>query len=167
MDTMFPTNKSGFRGVAKLLWGDKCQSAVAVNTYVADHTNQIKIFDGLVAKLKLIDTNLAEAHLTDRKDCTSVGGVATDKIPSLRNFNLKNYYAPSVWTVEASPSFKVRKFAGDSGQCFNVFIETPFSIHRQDSYARCVALKKTVDPKAIKEGAGHLFQVQTDFLYQF
>lgn len=167
MNTMFPTDKSGFRGVAKLLWGDKCQKDVAANTYVADHTNQVKIFDGLVTKLKANDAALVEAHLNDRKDCSTVGGVATDKIPSLRNFNLKNYYAPSVWTVEADPSFKVRKFAGDSGQCFNVFIETPFSIHRQDSYARCVALKKTVNAEAIKQGAGYLFQVQQDFLYQF
>lgn len=28
MNTMFPDFKDGFRGVAKLLWGDKCQSAV-------------------------------------------------------------------------------------------------------------------------------------------
>lgn len=164
MNTMFPTDKSGFRGVAKLLWGDKCQKDVLAANFVADHTAQVKVFDGLITNLKALDPT-CEAHLIARKDCLTVEGVATDKIPSLRNFNLKNYYAPSVWTVEASPSFKVRKFAGDSGQCFNVFIETPFSIHRQDSYARCVALKKTVDPEAIKEGAGHLFQVQTDFLY--
>ena len=58
MNTMFPTAQSGFRGVAKLLWGDKCQQNVAANTYVADHTNQVKIFDGLVTKLKANDAAL-------------------------------------------------------------------------------------------------------------
>lgn len=166
MNTMFPDAKDGFRGVAKLLWGDKCQSAVQAADFTTDHQNQIKIFNAIVAKLKTLDAT-SEAHLIARKDCSTVGGTATDKIPALRNFNLKNYYAPSVWTVEPSPSFKVRKFAGDSGQCFNVYIETPFSIHRQDSYARCVALKKTVNAEAIKQGAGYLFQVQADFQYQF
>jgi len=37
MNTMFPDAKDGFRGVAKLLWGDKCQSAVQAADFTTDH----------------------------------------------------------------------------------------------------------------------------------
>jgi len=35
-------------------------------------------------------------------------------------------------------------FFGDKGQCFNVHIETPWSIYHQDGYADCVAHKNIV-----------------------
>ena len=134
---MFPTSQNGFRGIMKVLLGGNCHNDagkldgnnVVVLAKTAAHTKLDAIFTALVANWKIKDTALVETPYNANKDCSAVGMTSSIvNIPNIPKFNRKNYYAPTVTTVEPAPFFTVRQFQGTPGQCFNVHIETPYSI---------------------------------------
>ena len=133
---MFPTSQNGFRGIMKVLLGGNCHldagrtdNGAVVLAKTAAHTKLDAIFTAIVGKWKLVDTDLVEAPYNENKDCSAVGMTSSIvNIPNIPKFNRKNYYAPTVTTVEPAPFFTVRQFQGTPGQCFNVHIETPYSI---------------------------------------
>ena len=115
--TMFPDKQNGFRGIMKVLLGANCHStAGAALTKTPEHTKLGDIFTALVAKWKLIDTVLVETPFNENKDCSAVGATsAIVNIPNIPKFNRKNYYAPTVTTIEPAPFFTVRQFQGTPG----------------------------------------------------
>lgn len=167
---MFPTSQNGFRGIMKVLLGDNCHStAGGALTKTDSHIKLGVIFDALVAQWKSKDATLDEATFNANKDCSAVGMTAsTANIPNIPKFNRKNYYAPTVTTVEPAPFFTVRQFQGTPGQCFNVHIETPYSIFSQDAYAKCVAIKMLSTYGMVPAtGAAFDFTKYPDFKYYF
>jgi hypothetical protein len=161
LTVMFPTSYGGFRGILKTAFGADCHSTVTptANSKI-DHA--IKTYNKLVTEFS------AGAWSSANKDCAAVAGAApADSVPRIPKFNRKNYYSPVLTTVEPV-TFQVRNFQGEPGQCFNVHIETPFSIFEQDSYARCVALKmKSVYSGTPAKLAAYDFTGETGFYYQF
>jgi len=159
---MFPTSYGGFRGILKTAFGADCHSTVTPLPANSKIEHATKTYDKLVTEFS------AGVWSSTNKDCSAVAGAAAAaSIPIIPKFNRKNYYSPVLTTVEPV-TFQVRNFQGEPGQCFNVHIETPFSIFEQDSYARCVALKmKSVYSGTPANLAAHDFTGDNGFSYQF
>ncbi len=124
--TMFPTKQNGFRGIMKVLLGGNCHSDAGkvdanapggvVLAKTAAHTKLDAIFTALVANWKIKDSALVEDPFNENKDCSAVGATsAIVNIPNIPKFNRKNYYAPTVTTIEPAPFFTVRQFQGTPG----------------------------------------------------
>ena len=123
--TMFPTKQNGFRGIMKVLLGGNCHSDAGkddgaggvILAKTAAHTKLDAIYNALVTKWKLIDTVLDVAlHFNPNRDCSAVGATSTTvNIPNIPKFNRKNYYAPTVTTIDSAPFFTVRQFQGTPG----------------------------------------------------
>jgi len=122
--TMFPTQQNGFRGIMKVLLGGNCHSDAGKSNGEGGvileknnaHTKLDAIFTALVATWKTNDNELVEAPFNDNKNCSAVGATSTTvNIPNIPKFNRKNYYAPTVTTIEPAPFFTVRQFQGTPG----------------------------------------------------
>ena len=122
--TMFPTKQNGFRGIMKVLLGGNCHSdagkldanSVVILPKTAPHTKLDAIFTAVVANWKTADNLLVETPFNENKDCSAVGATsAIVNIPNIPKFNRKNYYAPTVTTIEPAPFFTVRQFQGTPG----------------------------------------------------
>lgn len=161
-NTMFPTALGGLRGILKNLFGADCLTGATITSKPIEKAQG---FYGLIRD-KLFDTaNGGTAPTWANADCSAVVGDLP--IAKWDKFNRKNYYSQVVTTV-ASDNFAVRHFQGNAGQCFNVHIETPFSIFGKDSYARCVAIKmKSLYEKPPALEAATNFVAETNFTFQF
>ena len=122
--TMFPTKQNGFRGIMKVLLGGNCHSDAGkddgaggvVLAKTDPHKKLGDIFTALVANWKIKDSALVEGPFNENKDCSAVGKTPLDvNIPNIPKFNRKNYYAPTVTTIEPAPFFTVRQFQGTPG----------------------------------------------------
>ena len=115
--TMFPTKQNGFRGIMKVLLGANCHSTAGGALAKTDpHTKLDAIFTAVVANWKIKDAALVVDLYNENKDCSAVGATATTPfIPNIPKFNRKNYYAPTVTTIEPAPFFTVRQFQGTPG----------------------------------------------------
>jgi hypothetical protein len=174
--SMFPTKQNGFRGIMKVLLGGNCHldagrtdNGAVVLAKTDPHTKLDAIFTAIVVKWKNVDADLVEGPYNENKDCIAVGMTSSIvNIPNIPKFNRKNYYAPTVTTVEPAPFFTVRQFQGTPGQCFNVHIETPYSIFSQDAYAKCVAIKMLSTYGMVPAtGAAFDFTKYPNFKYYF
>ena len=113
---MFPGTQNGFRGIMKVLIGGNCHidagridNGNEVLAKTDPHTKLDAIFTAVVANWKIKDTALVVDLYNDNKDCSAVGATATTPfIPNIPKFNRKNYYAPTVTTIEPAPFFTVR-----------------------------------------------------------
>jgi hypothetical protein len=122
--TMFPTSQNGFRGIMKVLLGGNCHNDAGksdgnsgvVLAKTSDHTKLDAMFTAVVANWKIKDADLVVELYNENKDCSAVGKTSLDvNIPNIPKFNRKNYYAPTVTTVEPAPFFTVRQFQGSPG----------------------------------------------------
>lgn len=164
-DTMFPSTLGGLRGILKNLFQADCLSTVVTTGLPIEKTQG---FYGTLLNGLYDTANGGTAPTWANADCLAVAAAdGTVPIAKWDRFNRKNYYSPVVTTV-ASDGFAVRNFQGDAGQCFNVHIETPFTIFSKDSYARCVAIKmKSLYGEAPVKEAATNFVAETGFTFQF
>lgn len=162
LSTMFPTSLAGLRGVLKTAFGAECFTGVNPTA----NSKMERTMDTYAKLATELSANAAWANVNN--DCAAVTATtAATAIPRAPKFNRKNYFSPVLTTVEPM-TFQVRNFQGEPGQCFNVHIETPFSIFEQDSYARCVALKmKSTYQTAPANQAAFDFTAEQGFTFQF
>ena len=120
---MFPGTQNGFRGIMKVLIGGNCHidagridNGNEVLAKTDPHKKLDAIFAAIVTRWKNLDGDFVEGPVNENKDCSAVGKTPLDvNIPNIPKFNRKNYYAPTVTTIEPAPFFTVRQFQGTPG----------------------------------------------------